>query len=128
MRRMGALVLAVTGVATVLLPAAAEPHAFLVKAVPASRAALTHPPARVELWFNERLESAYSMVSVWDEAGNQVDMREVAVGPEDPKLLSVRLPTLGPGRYTVRFRVLSVDGHIVESSYSFTVKARAGSK
>ena len=34
-------------------------------------------------------------------------------------------PNLDPGRYTVRFRVLSVDGHVVESSYTFTVKAAA---
>jgi methionine-rich copper-binding protein CopC len=27
------------------------------------------------------------------------------------------------GRFTVRFRVLSVDGHVVESSFAFTVKA-----
>ena len=34
-------------------------------------------------------------------------------------------PNLGPGRYIVRFRVLSVDGHVVESSYIFTVRAPA---
>jgi methionine-rich copper-binding protein CopC len=30
-----------------------------------------------------------------------------------------------PGRYTARFRVLSVDGHVVGSSFAFTVKAAA---
>ena len=39
-----------------LLPAPALPHAVLVKSVPAQRAALAESPARVELWFNERLE------------------------------------------------------------------------
>jgi methionine-rich copper-binding protein CopC len=34
------------------------------------------------------------------------------------------LPPLKPGRYTVSFRVLSVDGHVVESRLSFTVKDR----
>lgn len=46
-----------------------------------------------------------------------------AVDSNDPALLSVSTPTLGPGRYTVRFRVLSVDSHVVESSFAFTVKA-----
>jgi hypothetical protein len=36
----------------------------------------------------------------------------------------VSLPPLVPGRYTVNFRVLSVDGHVVESKLTFTVKAR----
>jgi len=38
--------------------------------------------------------------------------------------MSVSLPPLAPGRYTVRFRVLSVDGHVVESRFTFTVKDR----
>jgi len=109
-------------VALALLPTAALAHAFLVKSAPARRAVLNHPPVRVELWFNERLEPAYSSVSVTDDAGIGVDLRDVQVGPDDPKKLSVSLSTLGPGRYTVNFRVLSVDGHIVESSFPFTVR------
>jgi copper resistance protein C len=110
-------------VALALLPAGAMGHAVLVKAVPPQRAALTESPPRVELWFNERLEPAYSRVTVTDEAGKQVDLRDVTVSKEDPKRLSLSLPPLGPGRYTVRFRVLSVDGHVVESSLTFTVKS-----
>ena len=105
-------------------PGAALAHAVLVKSVPAQRAALAEPPPRVELWFNERLEPAYSKASVTNEAGAQVDLRDVAVSAEDPRRLSLSLPALVPGRYTVRFRVLSVDGHIVESKLTFTVKER----
>jgi len=107
-----------------LVPAVALGHAVLVKSFPPSRAALTESPGRVELWFNERLEPAYSRATVIDAAGAQVDLRDVAVSREDAKRLSVSLPPLGPGRYTVRFRVLSVDGHVVESTLTFTVKSR----
>ena len=34
------------------------------------------------------------------------------------------LPALDPGTYTVRFRVLSVDGHIVEGNFSFMIKTK----
>ena len=105
-------------------PAIALAHAILVKSVPAQRAALVEPPPRVELWFNERLEPAYSKASVTNEAGAQVDLRDVAVSTEDPRRLSLSLPPLAPGRYTVSFRVLSVDGHVVESRLTFTVKER----
>lgn len=108
--------------AALALPAAAEAHALLVKASPARRAVLTHPPARVELWFNERLEPAYSSLTVETEAGERVDRGDVTVGPDDPRKLSLTLPALEPGRYVVRFRVLSVDGHVVESSFAFRVK------
>jgi hypothetical protein len=46
------------------------------------------------------------------------------VGPDDAKRLSVTLPPLPPGAYTVRYRVLSVDGHVVDSSFSFTIRDR----
>lgn len=110
--------------ALALVPAVTTPHAALLKSSPAARAALRQPPIRVELWFTERLEAAYASLSVRDAADAQVDLRDVAVGPNDPKRLSVSLPPLAPGRYTVRFRVLSVDGHVVESSFSFTVGDR----
>ena len=111
------------GLAALLLrPAVALGHAVLVKSVPAQRAALVEPPPRVELWFNERLEPAYSKALVTNEAGTQVDLRDVAVSAEDPRRLAVSLPVLVPGRYTVSFRVLSVDGHVVESEFPFTLR------
>ena len=35
---------------------------------------------------------------------------------------------VNPGKYTVKFRVLSVDGHVVDTSYDFTVKSKAQEK
>jgi copper resistance protein C len=97
-------------------------HASLVRSTPAHRAVLGQMPERVQLWFNERLEPAYSTVSVWNQAGGQVDTRDVAVGPEDLRRLSVSVEGREPGLYTVKYRVLSVDGHIVDNHFTFTVK------
>ena len=104
-------------------PAAAPAHSLLVRSEPGRNATVTRVPERVKLWFSERIEPAYAKLSVWSEAGKQVDAGDAAVAPDGPALLSVSTPGLGPGRYAVRFRVLSVDGHVVESSFSFTVKA-----
>jgi methionine-rich copper-binding protein CopC len=106
-----------------LSPGAAPAHSLLVRSEPGRNVAVTRALERVKLWFGERIEPAYAKLSVWSEAGKQVDARDAAVAPDDPALLSVSTPGLGPGRYTVRFRVLSVDGHVVESSFAFTVKA-----
>jgi copper resistance protein C len=116
------LVRAALAAALALWPAVALAHAVLVKSIPAQRASLVEPPPRIELWFNERLEPAYSKASVTNEAGTQVDLRDVAVSTEDPRRLSLSLPPLKPGRYTVNFRVLSVDGHVVESEFPFTLR------
>jgi methionine-rich copper-binding protein CopC len=99
-------------------------HAYLVKSSPPRRAVLSAAPARVVLWFNERLEAQFSQISVWNAEGQQVDVGDMQVGPDDGKRLSVGLPTLTAGTYTVKFRVLSVDGHIVEAGFPFTVRSR----
>ena len=106
-------------------PGAAPAHSLLVRSEPGRSATVTRAPERVRLWFSERIEPAYARLSVWSEAGTQVDAGDAAVDSNDPALLSVSTPNLGPGRYTARFRELSVDGHVVESSFAFTVKAVA---
>lgn len=103
-------------------PSDAFAHAQLVKAEPARRAAVAEAPELVKLWFNEEIEGAYASLSVIDSADQAVTDAKPEVAADDPKLLTLVLPPLSPGNYTVKFRVLSVDGHVVESTYDFTVK------
>jgi methionine-rich copper-binding protein CopC len=103
-------------------PALAFAHAYLVKSVPAGRATLFSSPGKIELWFNERLEPRYSAASVFDPDGKRVDLDNAQVSAEDPKQLAVGVKPLQSGRYTVKFRVLSVDGHVVEQSFPFTIR------
>ena len=101
---------------------------MLVRSSPPGRATLAEKPDRVQLWFNERLEPSFSSVSVWSSAGTQVDAGDARVAPDDANRLSVTLPPLRPGTYSVRYRVLSVDGHVVDSSFSFTIRDRPPAK
>jgi methionine-rich copper-binding protein CopC len=103
-------------------------HAVLIRSAPPGRATLAEKPDRVQLWFNERLEPAFSSVSVWSSAGTQVDAGDARVGPDDAKRLSVTLPPLPPGAYSVRYRVLSVDGHVIDSSFSFAIRDKPPAK
>ncbi|HXJ82878.1 MAG TPA: copper resistance protein CopC [Candidatus Methylomirabilis sp.] len=114
--------LSLAGLVSTALTVPAESHATLVRSIPAARASLNRPPERVQLWFSESLEPAFSSVGVWSASGVQVDRRDARVSPDDPKQLSVTLSPIEPGTYTVRCRVLSVDSHIVEASFTFTVK------
>jgi len=121
---LGAAVLAASGWA----PETADAHAVLVKSAPPGRATLAEAPSRVQLWFSERIEPAFSSLSVWSAAGTQVDQKDARVAADDPKELLVTLLPLSPGAYTVRYRVLSVDGHIVDSSFKFSVKPKAAAR
>ncbi len=108
-----------------IVPPSAHAHAVLLASAPARRATLIEPPAQVELTFSERLEGAYARLMVEDAGGARVDRNDAALAPGDERRVRVSLRLLEPGTYTVRFRVLSVDGHVVESSFAFTVRDRS---
>ena len=97
-------------------------HASLVKSDPPRRASLSKSPLQIQLWFNEEIETAYASVSVMDSNGKTVSLDEPKAVEGDPKSIVLAMPELGPGSYKVQFRVLSVDGHVVESDYSFRIK------
>lgn len=98
-------------------------HASMVKSDPPRRATLSESPAKIKLWFNEEIEAAYASVAVVDMKDNVVSGDAAPSKVEDnPKSITLSIPKLSPGAYKVQFRVLSVDGHVVESSYSFRIK------
>ncbi len=107
---------------SLLAPSPLSAHAYLVKSVPAQRAVLFRAPDKIQLWFNERLEPRYSSITVSDAEGRPVDAGKAEVNAQDPKQLSASIKSLPAGRYFVKYRVLSVDGHIVQDQFPFTVK------
>jgi|SRR5882672_1736698 len=96
-------------------------HAYLVKSAPAPRAVLHRSPAKIQLWFNERLEPKFSSLSLSDADGKPVPTGKSAVSAEDSRQLSASINSLPPGRYLIKYRVLSVDGHIVQDQFPFSV-------
>ena len=97
-------------------------HAMRVKAEPAKRASLTTAPSQMRLGFNEDIEPAFATLSVLDVNKTAVTGDKAVVDSGDPKSIILKLPEIQPGRYTVKFRVLSFDGHVVDSEYEFTIK------
>jgi methionine-rich copper-binding protein CopC len=120
----GLLVMALAGW---LYSAPVSAHAMLTKAEPPRRAQLTQPPAQVRLWFNEEVEKDYASLSV-THADKPVTDAKPRLAEDDPRSIVLPMPQLSPGKYTVKFRVLSVDGHVVDSSYDFTVKSKVPAK
>jgi methionine-rich copper-binding protein CopC len=109
--------------ALMALPIPASSHAGLVKSEPGRRAVLTTPPQQVRLCFNEKVEAKFSAVSMADDSGNAVAMGMPAMDPAEPRCLVTPVSgALWDGSYTVKYRVLSVDGHIVDYGYRFSLK------
>ena len=108
------------------VPASVRAHAALVRSVPGSRAVLTQAPQWLDLCFNEPIELKFSSVTLEDAKGTAVPLGKVQAGT-DPKCIKVPIEAIGTGVFTVHYRVLSRDGHVVEYGYQFTVKTEAKS-
>ena len=101
-------------------PAAA--HAFLDHADP-KVGAMVHPaPARVQLWFTERLVTAFCRITVEGPKGF-AGAGPASAAPGDGRSLVVTLKGAAPpGVYRVRWHVLSVDTHTAEGDFTFKVQ------
>ncbi len=97
-------------------------HAFLDHTDPVVGGTVKPAPGEVRLWYTQGLEPAFSRVQVFDAAGKEVDKKDVHLDPKNNHLLIVSLPPgLGTGKYKVVWRVVSVDTHPTEGSFTFVV-------
>lgn len=107
-------------VALLAIPQGAQAHASLRRADPSPGAALRLAPTIVQLWFSEPIARTYSALRVEDANGTRVDAGDLAFGVSDPTTMKVSLGKIGPGAYTVLWRVLStVDAHDTQGDFAF---------
>ncbi|MFZ5823856.1 MAG: copper resistance CopC family protein [Bacillota bacterium] len=99
------------------LPAAG--HAAPVIMDPPGGAVLGAVPKAVRLQFSQPVELQFSQVEV--SSGGQTIGDRSALRLDGARRLIYPLPPLAPGRYDVKWRVLSTDGHVTEGSYWFRV-------
>jgi methionine-rich copper-binding protein CopC len=93
-------------------------HAHLSKAIPAAGASVP-APNEINLTFTEPLEPAFSGIELRDASGKTVKTDKVQV---KDNVMRLPLKSLPAGRYTVKWRVLSVDTHKSEGNFTFTVQ------
>jgi copper resistance protein C len=98
-----------------------EAHAFLRRAEPAVGSTLQAAPTEVRISFTENIEPAFSTIQVFNASGKEVDKRDVHLDRSNQALLHVSLPPLLAGIYKVVWRVVSVDTHVTNGSFTFRV-------
>jgi copper resistance protein C len=96
----------------------ASAHAFLDHAEPRVGNTVATAPREVTLWFTQKLEPAFSSIAVTNSAGQRVDTGKARVSGNQ---MSVSLRSGGAGTYRVNWRVLSVDTHTTDGSFTFRV-------
>jgi methionine-rich copper-binding protein CopC len=104
-----------------LLPAGPlHAHAMLKRASPAAGTTAKTTPNEVVLTFSEKLEPKFSSIEVRDAKGVAVQAGKAQGGSKATEL-RVPLKPLAPGAYKVIWRVLSVDTHRSEGSFTFRI-------
>ncbi|MBR0799204.1 copper resistance protein CopC [Bradyrhizobium jicamae] len=96
----------------------ADAHALLDRAEPRVGNKVASAPREVTLWFTQKLEPAFSGMTVTNAAGERVDTGKARVGGNQ---MSIPLRPGGNGTYHVNWHVLSVDTHTTDGSFTFQV-------
>jgi copper transport protein len=109
--------LAFVALVALALPSSAFAHASLVHKSPTYRERLASPPTQIVLGFDQTIELLPKAIVVLDARGHdlagQTRLRS--------RSLVAPLHTLPRGPYTVRWRAMSNDGHVVSGVYTFGV-------
>jgi copper transport protein len=109
--------LALVALAALVFPASAFAHASLIGKSPTFRERLAAPPKQVVLQFDQTIELLPKAILVLDARG-----RNLAGAPQlKVRTLTAPLPALPRGPYTIRWRAMSTDGHVVSGVYTFGV-------
>jgi methionine-rich copper-binding protein CopC len=103
------------------LAGAAFAHVFPQKQEPGAGATVGSP-AQVRVIFDGPLEPAFSSLTVTDASGKQVNTQKASVDEHQPTTITVPLPSLATGRYTVHWVAVASDGHRTHGDYGFDVK------
>jgi len=111
--------LVLAAVAALVVPAAAWAHATLRTEFPGFQQELRVTPKAVQLHFDQLVK--LPSIEVLDEHGVNHAAAAVARGQN----VSARVRVLPTGAYTIRWHVLSSDGHVVSGVWTFGVRVAA---
>ena len=98
-------------------------HFQLNKSAPEAETTVS-APSEVRLWFSQVPQEGTTSIRVLDPAGEPIHTADVVQAADEDTAFSVALHgTLAPGEYTVAWRAMGQDGHVVRGDFPFTVAA-----
>lgn len=113
----------ITLIATFFTTPAVLAHAHLQGHYPPADVHVSAAPQALTLNFSEGIEAKFSGLTITDAQQQTIKTGAVKRNESDNKQMIVPLEQpLRPGNYTVKWHVVSVDGHKTHGAYHFTVK------
>ncbi len=103
----------------------ARRHLKLVKSSPAADTVMATAPTAIRLWLSEPAEVPATKIAITTAAGVAVKTSAVTRAATKDAPLEAKIPTpLANGAYTVTWKAMSKDGHVVNGTFAFTVGAK----
>jgi len=97
-------------------------HAELVKSFPVANSTLTKAPKYVQLEFGEALTTLKSKsantITIVDSKNHKISTSKIDIKKAVAR--TELIGTLKPGQYTVKYRIVSADGHVLSAQYKFS--------
>ena len=116
--RGGAGVLCLAFLLAMTICGPAEAHGYLAGSFPPAKAHLKTAPHTIRLHFSLRADAQYSTIALEDDDGAVLASKTQRTASRD---MDMGAPTLAPGRYHVRYRILSPDGDVVQGKFEFII-------
>jgi copper resistance protein C len=115
---------AVVAALALAFPATAAAHATLEHTVPTEQGRVAHAPRVARLNFDQSVTPLPNSILVYTARGRVVSRpaRSDNAGHDVVAVLDKRLPA---GAYTVRWHVVSGDGHVISGVFTFGVRVAA---
>jgi methionine-rich copper-binding protein CopC len=101
-------------------PIMASAHSFPEQETPSAGQKVTSPPSEVVINFDAPIEKLFAKLEVTGADGQNLAAATPQVS-DDGIRMSVKVPALKPGDYTVKWAVVGIDTHHTQGSYTFTV-------
>jgi methionine-rich copper-binding protein CopC len=98
-------------------------HAQVVKSFPVANSTLTKAPKYVQLEFGEAIitlksKNANSIV-ILDSKAKKIETSKILINRGVARVEFIG--TLKPGKYLVKYRIVSADGHVLNAQFKFTL-------
>jgi methionine-rich copper-binding protein CopC len=105
----------------IMFPTAVSAHVHIRQCSPRQGAVVTVPPGRVRITFSNPVEAVFSRVTVIDSSGTTVSGKTQFL-KDNTVMETELLKNLAQGKYTVKWKCVSLDGHKQTGSYTFIIK------
>jgi methionine-rich copper-binding protein CopC len=83
-------------------------------------------PDSLRLWFSQHTELSVTRVALKNVSGTAIPLGPLVRGAESEAPVTAPVTgTLAPGAYSVDWRTMAADGHVVRGTIRFTVRRAA---